>query len=128
MSDAAIARGLELVGLGCKAIEVTLDTTDWRRVLKTLAAECPAGTCVGVGTVMDDSVAFLEEVAALGGRFALSPINPTGFLVECHRLGLLAVPSALSSKTTTPPPPVATTASCSAPTITEPVAANRMSA
>lgn len=36
-TDAAIERGLELISLGCKAIEVTLDTADWRRVLKTLA-------------------------------------------------------------------------------------------
>ena len=46
---------------------------------------------------MDDTVVCLEEIAALGARFALSPINPTGFIKECHRLGLLAVPSALSS-------------------------------
>ena len=96
-ADAAIARGLELCALGCKAIEVTLDTTDWRRVLHSLATECPAGVCVGVGTVMDDTVECLEEIAALGGKFALSPINPTGFITKCHKLGLLAVPSALSS-------------------------------
>ena len=35
--------------------------------------------------------------ACAGGKFALSPINPTGMLVECKRLGLLGVPSALSS-------------------------------
>lgn len=33
----------------------------------------------------------------LGGKFALSPINPLGFIPECKRVGLLAVPSGLSS-------------------------------
>ena len=62
-------------------------------MLKTLTSQAPAGVCVGVGTVMDDTVCHLEEVKQLGGRFALSPINPTGFIPECHRLGLLAVPA-----------------------------------
>lgn len=96
-ADAAIKRGIELVELGCRAIEVTLDTTDWRRVIKTLADKLPAGVCVGVGTVMDETVSCLEEIKQLGGKFALSPIAPTGFIAECHRLGLLAVPSGLSS-------------------------------
>jgi len=54
------------VSLGCKAIEVTLDTTDWRRVLKTLAEQLPPHVCVGVGTVMDDTVCCLEEIKQLG--------------------------------------------------------------
>eukprot|EP00041_Stephanoeca_diplocostata_P026028 m.693765 g.693765 ORF g.693765 m.693765 type:complete len:614 (+) comp22875_c0_seq8:154-1995(+) len=96
-TDAAVERGLELIALGCKAIEVTLDTADWRRVLKTLAEQSPPDVVVGVGTVMDDTVACLEEIKALGGKFALSPINPIGLIPECKRLGLLAVPSGLSS-------------------------------
>eukprot|EP00036_Acanthoecidae_sp_10tr_P011946 CAMPEP_0182927644 /NCGR_PEP_ID=MMETSP0105_2-20130417/13893_1 /TAXON_ID=81532 ORGANISM="Acanthoeca-like sp., Strain 10tr" /NCGR_SAMPLE_ID=MMETSP0105_2 /ASSEMBLY_ACC=CAM_ASM_000205 /LENGTH=619 /DNA_ID=CAMNT_0025065601 /DNA_START=14 /DNA_END=1873 /DNA_ORIENTATION=+ len=95
--DAAIARGIELVELGAKAIEVTVDSTDWRRVLKTLVEKLPASVCIGVGTVMDDTVCNLEEIAGLGGKFALSPINPLGFIPECKRVGLLAVPSGLSS-------------------------------
>eukprot|EP00051_Salpingoeca_urceolata_P033043 m.18593 g.18593 ORF g.18593 m.18593 type:complete len:709 (+) comp5752_c0_seq2:2506-4632(+) len=96
-ADAAIARGIELCSLGCRAIEVTLDTTDWKRVLGELVQKLPADVCVGVGTVMDDTVFELPEIAALGGRFALSPINPTGFIDACHAVGLLAVPSGLSS-------------------------------
>ena len=76
---------------------MTLDTDNWRGVLKTLAASAPEGVVVGVGTVMDDTVCCLEEIKQLGGRFALSPINPLGFIPECHRLGLLAVPAGLTS-------------------------------
>lgn len=94
---AAIERGKELIALGCRAIEVTLDSDNWRQVLRELASCAPPHVAVGVGTVMDDSVSLLGEVAALGGRFALSPINPIGFIDACHALGLLAVPSGFTS-------------------------------
>jgi 2-keto-3-deoxy-6-phosphogluconate aldolase len=74
-----------------------VDSADWRRVLKTLVEKLPSHVCIGVGTVMDDTVCCLEEIAALGGKFALSPINPIGLIEECNRLGILAVPSGLSS-------------------------------
>jgi 2-keto-3-deoxy-6-phosphogluconate aldolase len=32
-----------------------------------------------------------------GGKFALSPLNPIGFIDECHRVGLLAVPAGYTS-------------------------------
>ena len=35
----------------------------------------------------------LLPVPPVGARFALSPIEPTGFIDECHRVGLLAVPA-----------------------------------
>eukprot|EP00045_Choanoeca_perplexa_P017894 m.270959 g.270959 ORF g.270959 m.270959 type:complete len:632 (+) comp17669_c0_seq19:2242-4137(+) len=95
--DAAIARGIELCELGCRAIEVTLDTVDWRRVLKTIIASVPKTVCVGVGTAMDVDVPILKEIANMGARFALSPIEPTGFIDECHRVGLLAVPAGMTS-------------------------------
>ena len=37
------------------------------------------------------------HAAALGASFALSPIDPVGFVDECARHGVLAVPSALTS-------------------------------
>eukprot|EP00048_Salpingoeca_helianthica_P015701 m.228137 g.228137 ORF g.228137 m.228137 type:complete len:640 (-) comp17410_c0_seq1:45-1964(-) len=95
--DAAIARAKELISIGCRAIEVTLDSTDWRRVLREIAAGAPAHVAVGVGTVMDDTVCLLPEIAALGGQFALSPINPIGFIDACHEVGVLAVPSGFTS-------------------------------
>ena len=52
---------------------------------------------LGVGTVMDDTVSLLPRLKALGATFALSPIDPVGFVGECQRLGLLAIPSAFTS-------------------------------
>jgi 2-keto-3-deoxy-6-phosphogluconate aldolase len=65
-------------------------------VLAALVAAVPADVCVGVGTVMDDTVKDLAEIKALGAKFAISPINPTGFIAECHRVGLLPVPAGAS--------------------------------
>eukprot|EP00056_Hartaetosiga_gracilis_P020475 m.19585 g.19585 ORF g.19585 m.19585 type:complete len:612 (-) comp8487_c0_seq1:92-1927(-) len=95
--DAAIARGIELCEMGCKAIEVTLDTVDWRRVLQEIVKSVPASVVVGVGTVMDDDVKVIKDLPKLGARFALSPIEPIGFIDECHKHGILAVPAGMTS-------------------------------
>ena len=89
--DEAIKRGVELVDLGCRALEVTLDTVDFARVLTGLVEQVGDRCLVGVGTVMD--VAEVAVVAKLGARFALSPINPKGFVHECLRHGILAMPA-----------------------------------
>ena len=46
---------------------------------------------------MDETVSEVGTAAALGATFALSPIDPIGFVDECHRRGVLAVPSAFTS-------------------------------
>lgn len=93
----AIERAVELCSYGCRAIEVTLDTVNWRHVLAEIVRLVPDDVCVGVGTVMDCDVPIIPEIAALGAKFALSPINPTGFIDACHAVGVLAVPAGLSS-------------------------------
>ena len=95
--ETAVARGVELAKMGCLAIEVTLDSPQWRPILAGLKAELPPGVLIGVGTVMDESVSEVATAAALGASFALSPIDPVGFVDECHRRGVLAVPSAFTS-------------------------------
>ena len=90
----AIQRGIELVELGCKAVEVTFDTADFENVLRTLVNRCGSRALIGVGTAM--SVEDVRIAAKLGAQFALSPINPPGFVQECIRLGLLAVPAAFT--------------------------------
>lgn len=90
----AIKRGIELVEMGCKAVEVTFDTADFENVLRTLVSRCGDKALVGVGTAM--SVEDVRLAAKLGAQFALSPINPPGFVAECLRLGLLAVPAAFT--------------------------------
>ena len=90
----AIKRGIELVEMGCKAVEITFDTADFENVLRTLVSRCGDKALVGVGTAM--SVEDVRLAAKLGAQFALSPINPPGFVAECLRLGLLAVPAAFT--------------------------------
>ena len=96
-ASAAIARGVELAAMGCDAIEVTLDSTDWPAIVRGLRAELPSHVMLGVGTVMDETVSEVALAASLGATFALSPIEPVGFIEECHRRGVLAIPSAFTS-------------------------------
>ena len=92
-ADLAIARGIELVTeMGATCIEVTTDTEDYLRVLSTLCTVLGERALVGVGTIMH--AADVAKIAELGATFALSPINPPGFVVECLRLGVVPVPAA----------------------------------
>ena len=95
--DVAVSRGVELAQMGCQAIEVTLDSPHWKEVLSRLRSELPEHVLLGVGTVMDETVSQVSVAASLGASFALSPIDPIGFVDECHRRGVLAVPSAFTS-------------------------------
>ena len=49
---------------------------------------------MGVGTI--EHVDQVAEAAALGAKFALSPVNPAGFIAACEELGVLAMPAAYS--------------------------------
>jgi len=94
-ADLAIARGIELVTeLGATAIEVTVDTVDFERVLSSLVTAVGDRALVGVGTVMH--AADVRRIADLGAVFALSPINPQGFVVECLKCGIVPVPAAFT--------------------------------
>jgi len=95
--EVAVRRAKELAGFGCRAIELTMDSTDWPLVLGELRRALPPEVVLGIGTVMDDTVCQLGRAASLGAAFALSPIDPVGFIEECHRRGILAVPAGFSS-------------------------------
>lgn len=97
-------RGEELLRMGCQALEITLDTKGIEVTLPHLVAQAKmegvvngvnhnkdrAQAVIGVGTVM---FSWQVEIAArLGAAFALSPINPPGFVQECNRWGIVAVP------------------------------------
>ena len=88
----ALARAIELVNLGCAALEVTMDSANLSWLLPSIVEAVGDRCIVGVGTVM--SVQDLEAAAAMGARFALSPINPPGFVKRCLELGVLSVPAA----------------------------------
>lgn len=96
-STTAIERGLELAAMGCKAMEVTMDSPDWKLILSSLRERLPADVILGVGTVMDDTVSELPAAKSLGASFALSPIDPIGFIEVCKSLDVLAIPSAFTS-------------------------------
>ncbi len=70
-----------------------MDSSDWRRVLSTLVAKVPKHVIIGVGTVMDDSVHLLAEIASLGLwsltlSVIFSPFLPVsklmGPMIGCH--------------------------------------------
>eukprot|EP00929_Paragymnodinium_shiwhaense_P014388 TRINITY_DN122292_c0_g1_i1.p1 TRINITY_DN122292_c0_g1~~TRINITY_DN122292_c0_g1_i1.p1 ORF type:complete len:663 (-),score=98.28 TRINITY_DN122292_c0_g1_i1:146-2074(-) len=96
----AVERAIELADMGFKAIEVTADSAGFKEgrlmpaVVKAIGDRC----LVGVGTIM--TIRDLELAATGGAHFALSPVRPTvsfgehGFVGECHRRGVLAMPAA----------------------------------
>ena len=96
-AQVAIDRGMELASLGYKAMEITIDSPDWKTILSTLRQRLPADVVLGIGTVMDDTVSEIPLAKSLGATFALSPIDPIGLIEVCTSLGVLAVPSAFTS-------------------------------
>jgi len=94
-SDLAIKRGLELVQMGCQVLEVTLDTPDVARVVAELRKQISEDKCIiGVGTVT--TKAQVAQVAGWGVPFALSPVNPKGFIRACQKHGIISIPGAAS--------------------------------
>ena len=75
---------------GLRVLELTLTTPGALDAIEELAAE--KDVIVGAGTVLEPS--DVEQVAARGGRFALSPVFEPAVIETAHRLGLLAVPGA----------------------------------
>ena len=57
---------------------MTTDTDCFEHVLSSLTTAIGDHALVGVGTIMHAS--DVERIAALGAAFALSPINPPGFV------------------------------------------------
>lgn len=88
-----IERGMKLADAGAKVLEVTLDSIDAARVFGTLRENLGPEVMLGVGTVLHPQTA-LPSVAEWGAEFALSPVNPSGFLELAEELGILAVPGA----------------------------------
>jgi Entner-Doudoroff aldolase len=91
-----IERGLELIDLGCTALEITLDTPGIIDILKEIRKNITSSgkKCwLGVGTILDKS-----QLASVVGivDFAISPVNPPGFIEECHKHNILAIPGACS--------------------------------
>lgn len=83
----AAARG------GLRVLEVTLTTPGALEAISELSKD--KGVIVGAGTVL--RLEDVRQVAARGGRFALSPVFDPEVMAEAGRLGLLAIPGAGSA-------------------------------
>ena len=85
-----VERAKELVSMGARALEITLDSRDALQILAQLHELMGDSILLGVGTVMD--AAQIDAAAEAGARFALSPVQPHGMIPRCHSAGILAVP------------------------------------
>jgi len=83
-------RGHDLVELGCRALEVTLDSPGALDVLNSWNQDFGDDIILGVGTLMDPNQA--EDCVNAGAKFALSPVNPAGFANMCSMHGVLGIP------------------------------------
>lgn len=84
-------RGLQLAEMGCRAIEVTLDSPRALEIVAALRRDLdPRDVMIGVGTLLDLGQA--QDCAEAGAEFALSPVNPAGMVTICHMHGILAIP------------------------------------
>ena len=83
-------RGHDLVELGCRALEVTLDSPRALDVLYSWSQDFDDEVILGVGTLLDPNEA--EECVNAGAKFALSPVNPAGFVNMCSMHGVLGIP------------------------------------
>ena len=93
--DVAVRRGVELVNLGCKAIEVTTDSVRFPELLSELVRRVGDKCVVGVGTIT--TLEQLRVSRKHGAKFALSPVNPKwNFVKQCHEMDIVAVPAAFS--------------------------------
>lgn len=84
-------RACDLVkNCGCRAIEITRDSKDWLYVLKSVVDKVGDQAVVGVGTILDS--ADVATAAGAGAKFALSPVNPPGFIDACLNYDVLPIP------------------------------------
>ena len=81
-----------LVDAGVSMIEVPLNSPDAFRSIEAMAARFGAAALIGAGTVF--TPAELVNLAAVGGRFAVSPHTDADLLDTAARLGLASMPGA----------------------------------
>ncbi|MGB7296751.1 MAG: bifunctional 4-hydroxy-2-oxoglutarate aldolase/2-dehydro-3-deoxy-phosphogluconate aldolase [Candidatus Aminicenantales bacterium] len=84
----AIRRG------GVRAIEITMTTPSALKMIARMAAEKPAGTLLGAGTVLDARTA--EQVIEAGADFVVSPVTDTGVIAICKRTDTFVAPGAFT--------------------------------
>ncbi|MEW2356431.1 bifunctional 4-hydroxy-2-oxoglutarate aldolase/2-dehydro-3-deoxy-phosphogluconate aldolase [Spirillospora sp. NPDC029432] len=87
--------GTALYEAGLTAMEVTFDHPDAPAGLRALRAALPAGALLGAGTIR--TRAQVEEAAACGARYCVSPHTDTGLIRAVLGAGLEPLPGATTA-------------------------------
>ncbi|HCD64391.1 MAG TPA: keto-deoxy-phosphogluconate aldolase [Alphaproteobacteria bacterium] len=90
-ADKAVPLAEALLSGGIRTAEITLRTPAALAAIQEMATHCPAIT-VGAGTVR--TVQQARQVAAAGGRFAVSPGTTSSVVSGCAEAGLPLLPGA----------------------------------
>lgn len=90
-ADKAVPLAEALLSGGIRTAEITLRTPAALAAIQEMATHCPAIT-VGAGTV--HTVQQARQVAAAGGRFAVSPGTTSSVVSGCAEAGLPLLPGA----------------------------------
>lgn len=89
-----VDRGLELAQLGCRCMEVTLDSPEALCVVRELRQQLPRSVLLGAATAM--GAAQAAEAISAGAMFITSPIAAVDIIGVCHEAGVLAIPAGLT--------------------------------
>jgi 2-dehydro-3-deoxyphosphogluconate aldolase/(4S)-4-hydroxy-2-oxoglutarate aldolase len=91
-AESAVRAGRSLLEAGVRCLEVSLVTPGAVDAIRALAADRPAGSHVGVGTVLSEAEA--EAAAAAGATFVVSPTVDVAVIGRTKQLGLASFPGA----------------------------------
>ena len=94
----ALATALEKGGINC--IEVTFDQSsqekaqDTLKAIRNISEALGDKVCVGAGTVM--TVEQVQQAAAAGAEYMISPNTDQAVIAETKRLGKISIPGAMT--------------------------------
>jgi 2-dehydro-3-deoxyphosphogluconate aldolase/(4S)-4-hydroxy-2-oxoglutarate aldolase len=90
----AVRHGQTLLAAGLRAVEVSLTTPGAEDAIRTLAAEAPAGTVLGAGTVLDSPSA--RRCLEAGAAFLVAPTLADQVVATAHARDAAAIPGVLT--------------------------------
>lgn len=93
-TEAAIRVADALHAGGVTALEITVTVPDAFSVIAAVSKRFGNDVCVGVGTVLDVDTA--HGAVQAGAQYVVSPIFKAAIVAEAHRLGVPAMPGAVT--------------------------------
>lgn len=84
--EEAVAHAQALIEAGFDAIEIPLNSPDWRRSVRSVAEAFGTGALIGGGTVLRESDA--DALADVGGKLAVTPNTRPSLIAHAVRRGL----------------------------------------